>query len=742
MINVMNKYSLIALPMLVLLNGCASTSSSNSDGPQIPSSEQVLKQGLKVSKGRPLTASKQAQNSPSQSSSQILRGSQQFINTSANKVRIARHDGKIMFNFSNQPIDAVVNSILGDLLHKNYSISSKVKGKVSYSSAQPVDEKQALNILETLLSWTGNALIKQDNRYEVVTKEDALDGNLVPLAPAQKPPAGLSAQLFPLHYISAKAMAKLLKPYAAKDAFLLVDPGRNVLVLAGTSEQLAHYRQTIKTFDVNWLKGMSVGIFSLEHASAKSLLPQLRRVFGKDGQTPMAGMLRFLPIYRTNSIVVISAQPEYLDDIGRWIHTIDDGGKNRPQLYVYDVENIQASKLAKYLRDIYGQSNANSSSGTVSPTMSATTLQDSGLIQSTDSTSSDSSSTLSSSSTTSTGLSSASSDSSLSSSSSDSFGDDDSAQTSSDGSSSTSMALNKTTRITAESESNQLLVRTLPSQWQEMRQAIRQLDVSPSQVQIQTRILEVSLTGDLERGVQWYLGNLAGESGSTSSVVNSSGSQASVGGGGTSLGDSDNLFYSFVSGNMQVALHALETSSRTQVLSAPSLVVVNNQKARIQVGDNVPVTETSISTDSDNTVSSVDYIETGVILDVKPRISSSGRIYLNIRQQVSDADDSDSSSNPTISTRLISTRVAVNDGQTVMLGGLIKQSNSDSQQHVPWIGHIPVLRWLFGYEAQSKSRTELLVLITPRLIKDDEKAAAITNEYEQQMELMKTANSN
>lgn len=695
----------------------------------MPSEQAMLHEGLRSSKAVPHqhSSTKVAQAADAKANQpEILKGSHQFVKVPVQRQpKLTAHQGKFSFNFDNQPIDAVANSILGDLLHKDYTISEKVKGMVSYSSAQPVDEKQALAILETLLSWTDNALIKQGDRYEVLPQSEALKGRLVPLAPAEKPPAGLSAKLFPLDYISAEQMQKLLKPYAAKDAFLLVDPGRNVLVLAGTSEQLDNYQRTIETFDVNWLRGMSVGVFSLEHASVKSLIPQLRKVFGPDSKTPMAGMLRFLPIVRTNSVVAISPQAEYLNDIGRWIHTIDEGGKNQPQLYVYNVENIQATKLARYLRQIYGKDEATSDESTsVAPNLTAQSFDDSGLSGSGNNTggiSGNSGSSLTRSEQQPSGFDSADDS---------SFADEDSEDSTTSGSS----QLNQTTRITAESDSNQLLIRTLPSQWREIQSAIRHLDVAPEQVQIETRILEVSLTGDLAQGVQWYLGRLAQNSGS-STIANRSGSQGALGGGGAGLGSSDNLFYSFVSGNLQVALHALETSGRTQVLSAPSLVVMNNQKARIQVGNNVPITETSINTDSDNTVSSVEYIETGVILDVKPRINPGGRVYLQIKQEVSDADSS-SGGNPTIATRSINTQVAVHDGQTVLLGGLINQNNSTNQQNVPWLGRVPGLRWLFGYQSQSRSRSELLVLITPRIINDGEKAAAITSEYEQQMKLL------
>lgn len=257
------------------------------------------------------------------------------------------------------------------------------------------------------------------------------------------------------------------------------------------------------------------------------------------------------------------------------------------------------------------------------------------------------------------------------------------------------------------------------------------------QVQIETRILEVSLTGSLNLGVQWYLGRLAGNS-TTKGIENASGSQGAIGRGGAALGTSDSLFYSFVSKNLQVALHALETDGNSKVLSAPSLVVMNNQQAQIQVGNNIPINQTTINTGSSNlTTSTVQYVQTGVILDVVPRINPGGLVYLDIQQQVSDASVSkDANGNPTISARSVSTQVAVQSGQTVMLGGLIQQNETRSDDSVPYLGKIPGLQWLFGSTERNRGRSELIVLITPRVITASSEARDITDEYRQKLQLM------
>lgn len=734
---------LLCLATAVALAGCATTPEHFENDPALM---QEALQGT-GSQRAPLSEPDQlpppngasVKASPRQ---QIKTGNQTFVRPPASTpIRAAANSpaedsGDIVFNFTNQPIEAVINSVMGDLLHENYSINQGVKGEVSFSTSKPVNKQQALSILETLLSWTDNAMIRQGGRYVILPANQAVAGKLVPEMPVAKPSNGLSARLFPLHYISATEMQKLLKPFARDNAFLLVDPARNVLSLAGTPDELANYQDTIDTFDVDWLKGMSIGVYGLQRASVGELMPQLQKIFGPDSGMPLAGMVRFLPIERTNSVVAISSQPRYLSEVGDWIHTIDEGGGNEPQMYVYDVRNMKAADLAKYLRQIYGNGQIkDESAAKVAPGLRTRSL---------------SSLSGGASSTSGMGLN-ASHDSQggLQQTEEDSEGEvvDDNAGgmegtsfETAGSESGASQRLDNSTRITAQVSSNQLLIRTRPAQWAEIEAAVKRLDNAPMQVQIETRILEVNLSGELDLGVQWYLGRLAGNSASTT-VANASGSQGALGGGGAGLGAADSLFYSFVSSNLQVAMHALETNGRTQVLSAPSLVVMNNQQAQIQVGDNIPISQTTVNTNvSDTTLSSVEYVQTGVILDVMPRINPGGLVYMDIKQQVSDANTStgsDNNGNPRISTRSVSTQVAVQSGQTVLLGGLIKQDNSDTASTVPYLGRIPGLRWLFGTTSKSKKRTELIVLITPRVVTSNSQARQVTDDYRQQLQLIK-----
>ncbi|HDS1733093.1 type II secretion system secretin GspD [Pseudomonas sp. BP8] len=729
---------LLGLSVALALAGCASVPG------KLHSDPELLQQALHGA-GDPLppatatmnpapSAANPGSTAPSAAPGrQIIKGNQRFIRPpAATAAKRGAEQGDIVFNFTDQPIEAVINSVMGDLLHENYSISQGVKGNVSFSTSKPVNQQQALSILETLLSWTDNAMIRQGDRYVILPADKAVAGKLVPEVAVAQPATGLAARLYPLRYIGASEMQKLLKPFVRENAFLLVDPARNVISLAGTPDELANYQDTIDTFDVDWLKGMSIGVYGLQRASVAELMPQLQKLFGPDSGMPLSDMVKFMPNERTNSIVAISSQPEYLQEVGDWIRTIDEGGGNEPQLFVYDVRNMKAADLARYLRQIYGSGQiADDKAAKVAPGLKTTSL---GSLNGSTSGQGLSGSAMHTQASAEDDASSEGYDDSVEQSADSSMAAGDS-----DAGEGAAKSLEESVRITAQKSSNQLLVRTRPAQWKEIESAIKRLDSPPLQVQIETRILEVKLTGDLDLGVQWYLGRLAGNS-SSSTVANESGSQGALGAGGVALGGSS-MFYSFVSSNLQVALRALETRGLTQVLSAPSLVVLNNQQAQIQVGDNIPISQTTVNTsNSDTTLSSVEYVQTGVILDVVPRINPGGLVYMDIQQQVSDADDSavtTTQPNPRISSRAVSTQVAVQSGQTVLLGGLIKQDNAQADTRVPGLSRIPGLGWLFGNSSKSRDRTELIVLITPKVVNNPEQARQVTADYRQQMQMLK-----
>lgn len=656
-------------------------------------------------------------------------------------------EGEVTFNFENQPIQAVVQSILGALLNENYSISPNVTGNVTFSTSKPITADQALPVLEMLLSWTNNALVRKQGRYEVVPVKEAVAGNLSLGVNAPKLGAGYQVRVFPLKYIAPSEMQKLLKPYAKADAIVSADNARSMIVMAGTPFELQSYERTINVFDVDWLKGMSVGVFGLRNVEVAKIMPEIDKIFGEKAETPVGGMFRFIPMESTNSIIAITPQPDYLKRLQEWLYRLDVGaGENGSQLYVYDVKNVKAVELSEHLNAIFtGRvSGARSSSGNTAPGLRATNIGGIGGTGGGGINAANYSTTLNQRqtntpvqpnvSTTGTGA----------------------PQPGAAGG-----AKDTGIRITPIEENNQLLIMSTPGEYDSILAAIRRLDVSPLQVQIEAKVLEVTLSGDLQFGVQWWLDGLINAGGNNTGYQYNypfapknglaDRTRASLGGSvPPSVNGGNGLFYTFLNRNFQVALNALQSSGNSKILSAPSMVVLNNQQAQITVGTQVPITQisyggiplTSTGTTASSssgaltsTVGQVSYISTGVTLNVKPRVNPGGLVYMEVDQEVSaPGTPAAGSTNPPISQRAVNTQIAVQSGQTVLLGGLISENDIDSDSGVPGLSKVPLLGKLFGNTSRTRARTEIIVLITPQVITNAEEARTMTEEYQRRFE--------
>jgi general secretion pathway protein D len=685
---------------------------------------------------------------------EVEAGSGKFIDEQAARVPVTARpapEGQVTFNFENQPIQAVVQAILGSLLKENYTVAPNVTGNVTFSTSRPITPEQAMPILEMLLAWTNNTLVHKEGRYEVLPVKDAIPGNLTPRIAPPNIAQGYEVRVYPLKYIAATEMQKLLKPYAKADAVVSADNARNMIVMAGTASELTNYQRTIEVFDVDWLKGMSVGVYSLRNTDVAKIMPELDKVFGATGESPLAGMFRFIPMDSTNSIIVITPQPEYLKQAETWLYRLDLGvGENGIQLYVYDVKNVKAVDLSDHLNAIFtGRTTTtkSSSSGNVAP--GARPVNIGGLGGGIGGSGG--------------GLGGANSAMSVQAKSL-SANTNAGSNLSTTGSGTPTAAGQKETdiRITAIEENNQLLVMATPGEWDSILSAIHRLDISPLQVQIETRILEVTLTGNLQYGVQWWLAGLINTNSSSTGYTYDPAFQGNVGdrhrlslgaSAGAAPTSNGGLFYSFLNKNMQVALNALQTSGNTKILSAPSMVVLNNQEAQINVGQQIPIlstsivgvsglnsgvnTNTSASAFSNTGIGSTSYINTGVTLDVKPRVNPGGLVYMDVSQEVSSAGAipaNSTSGNPPINQRQLQTQIAVQSGQTVLLGGLISENDNTSTSGLPLLSSIPILGKLFGSTNRERDRQEIIVLITPRVIYNSDEAVEVTGEYEKKFE--------
>ena len=734
---------------LVLLAGCSTAEKKpDSSDSNILTADTILKPAAPIDSGGATTGisiASQALGDTEPPKPEIQVGTGKFFTKEAVPKQGGSGEADVVFNFENQPVQAVIKAILGDLLQENYTIAPNVGGNVTFSTSKPIRRSEALPVLEMLLSANGVSLVRQDGRYMALPTKDAVVGRLTPTTAPVASARGYELRIFPLQFVSPSEMAKLMKPYAKPEAFINIDPSRSLLVMAGTSAELQNYQQTIETFDVDWLKGMSVGVFTLQHVEVGKLLPDLLKIFGTEGESPLAGMFRFMPIEQTNSLVVITPQPSYLKSAEEWLYRLDRGGaENATQLYVYNVKNLKAPDLADYLSQIFLGTTGTSHSktvGSVAPGLRPTTLGSRGGQSSTMSYSN-----------------------SLRPQSAQEKNTPATNTPTTPGAAGSQSPKDTDIRISAIEENNQLMIQATPIEWSRIEAAIRKLDIIPLQVQIEARILEVRLTGNLSYGVQWYLTGLIGTAPGSAQANGQypyvyppgSGGQSYTGNSHdrhrSSLGATGSvaptavggLFYSFLNRNFEVAISALEKDGQAKSLAAPSLLVANNQEAQINVGTQIPITQTFYSgfgavTNSNGSTSvpqtgSVQYINTGVTLDVKPRVNPGGLVYLDIQQEVSNPGDFTAGTNPPINQRMIQTQVAVQSGETLLLGGLIQDNRSTNKVGIPLISKVPFLRDLFGTTNNATDRTELIVLITPRVIRNSDEGREMTLDYTRQFQ--------
>ncbi len=653
-------------------------------------------------------------------------GTGQFVNPSppaAPSSRPALADQEVSFNFEATPVPEVVKTILGDLLQETYVIGPGVGGTVTFSTAKPIKGEQAMAVLEMLLSWSGAALVRKNDQYLVVQTQAAVPGNLSPQLLAGDG-RGYSVRAVPLKFISATQMEELLKPYAKQGSVLKADNARSLIVVAGTKNELDNYLSVINTFDVDWMAGMSFALYTLERVEVKDLMPELEAIFGDAaggagaGSTPLAGMVRMLPVERLNAILVITPQPQYLAQVEKWIKRLDRGGtEGGAKLYVYDVQNVKATDLADRLNEIFNgaaaapRQEARSGRGEVAPGLNGQNLGGGqfggGILPPVAKTPTPAPSP---------------------------------AAPAAGGGTGKSLLGDQEVRITAVEDNNSLLISSTPAQYEILKSAIRRLDTEPIQVKIEAKLLEVTLSNNLSFGVQWWLeravsptpgalgpGLPLGPTSPNARLRNFSGLGGTLGlVSGTAVGP---LSYIFDGRNARALVNALQAESDIKILSSPTLMVLNNREASITVGSQVVqssgglVPTGGITTGANfNT-----FVSVGTTLNVTPRVNPGGLVYLEIDQQQSTPTGE---ATGTVNQKQITTEVAVQSGQTIFLGGLIQETNQNKNAGLPGIKNIPILGRLFGSSSKDISRTETLILITPTVVEGgSEKMREVTDEY-------------
>lgn len=636
----------------------------------------------------------------------------------------------IVLNFEGADLREVVRVVMGDMLGENYTIDPKVNGTVTIHTSQPINRAAVTPILETVLRMNGAAMVKENGAYKISPLNTALRGSTTPKTGALQP--GYSVQIVQLQYISAREMAKILEPLLPEGSILRVDESRNLLMLAGGEGEMRHALETVSVFDLDWLAGMSVGLFTLKSADVKSILPELEILFGDKSKTPFAGLLRILPIERMNAVFVVSPRPQYLEQARQWIDRLDrSGGRSGTRLHVYPVQNGNAEKIASLLSQVIGgKSTTNTPAATVAPGLIGASLQSAG--GSTSGAPGVVSSATNSGSTGGVPL-----------------GVNTTNSSASVVASGTGEALGlsaaSTVKVIADRDNNALLILANGAEYEKIEEAIKRLDVVPRQVLVEVTIAEVTLNGALSYGLEWYFNN--GSNNLTGMLFNASDAKA-LPKDPTATNITPILPFSAVwratGGNVTAVLSALASKTNVNILSSPHIMVTDNQVARINVGQSVPIEGQSTAVGT-NVIRSVSYVDTGVVLSVRPHINAGGLVTLEVSQEVSDVQAGPPTTtglnSPTINKRSAQTMVAVQSGDTMVLAGLIKDDKTAGSSGIPLLSEIPVVGALFGAKADTNNRRELIITITPRVVNDYQQARDVTAEFRKKLTGMNKLNS-
>ncbi|MGA2125108.1 MAG: type II secretion system secretin GspD [Xanthobacteraceae bacterium] len=666
--------------------------------------------------------------------STMIEGSGRFIGESpASRDRSAAETAAddVTLNLVNVPAPQAAKTVLGDMLGVRYTVDPGIEGKITIQTPRPVARSDIVDLFQSALRANGAAIISANGMYRIVSLDQAPVGAAIQVdaAAETRGKLGTGLRVVQLKYISAAEARSVLEPIVPHGSIVRTDEARNLITLSGSEQEIAGTLDTIALFDVDVMKGMSFAIIPVATSQPDAIADELRNVFASDRAGPMAGMVRFLPNRRLKAILVISPQRAYLARAESWIRKLDAQAEgSEKQFFTYSVQNRRAQELVDVIQSMFSKETAaGSAARNVAPQYREASVQSSGS-PAAGGGQSMGSSPFASSGATSNGLTSASLSSPAGASRAQSGsaaapGQDRMAQGGSDPSTEEPRV-----KIVADDAKNAILIEATRADYKRVMRVIENLDVMPNQVLIEATIAEVTLNDELKFGLRWYLN---GKNSTTTFTDDPAGTLSSVFPG---------FSYALTASKLAATLNALNAITDVNIVSSPTLTVMDNKTATLQIGDQVPITtQSAVSTLTTGApvVNSVTYKDTGVILSITPRINESGRVLLDIEQEVSSVASTTSSGidSPTIHQRRIKTSVTVNNGEGLALGGMIQDSKTVSHTQVPIVGDIPVLGNAFKYKDNTLAKTELIVIITPHVMRNLAEARSVTDEFRRQLSI-------
>lgn len=618
-----------------------------------------------------------------------------------------QEDGTFTVNVDQASLAESAKLILGETLGYSYILDPRVQGSVTLVSNRPLKARELLSAFEAALRLSGAALIKSDGGFKIVALQEVLEGEMgtADLGKAVSPGFGVNA--IPLRYVAPATIMELVDSFIARSGSVRASKVGNMILIRGPAEERRALVDVVLSFDVDWMKSQAANIAILENGRAEDVAAKLQEIFEEDTAAAGPNAVKVVAVPRINGVIVIANSRAKVRRALVWIRRLDQQSITDPNFYVYAVQNGNAVELAKILNSTFGEGADPGATAEVAPDRPAVEV---------------------------------SMDTEAAAPQQDQANQSDPSQPKPDLTTSSisakdnsqSFSLGGGVRITANPANNTIVIRATPRDYRKIHATLRQIDAPATQVLINTTIAEVTLNDELRYGVQAYFSN------------------GSVGGGffdSTAAAPLQGVLklrpklpgFNFFLGSIsdpQLMIDALSGVTKVRIVSSPSLLVLENETATIKVGDQVPVQTQTLVTDGGNTTNSFEYRDTGVILKVKPRVNASGMITIDLGQELSAVTSRTlltAGSNPTFTQRAINSKVSVNDQQTVLLGGLISGQEERGRNTIPGANKVPVLGDLVGTTRNTAERTELIVFITPKIIRNGEEAALESRELRDKM---------
>jgi general secretion pathway protein D len=752
-------FILLSTGLLISCNSATVGSNSN-DGSQLDVMDKVRSLDLLPRQSQPVDASTATSGQGKGSSRPVMYEGTEVTAVSDERPQPASSGKGFDLNFENTPVTTVAKVVLGDILGVGYTIDPRVQGTVSLVSVRPVAKSDIVFVLENALRLSGVVLIRDTAGYRLTPLGDAVGAGHVDAA-GDSPEPGFGVSVVPLQHVSAQTLLKLMDSFATKAGTVRADVTRNLLLIQGSGAERRTAVDTALSFDVDWMRGQSVGVFPVSSGPPAPIIAELEKIVDSGENGLSQNVIKFQPIVRLNAIMVVSKRPEMLRTAATWIKRLDQADTERTSVHVYQVKYGDARQIARVLTDMFigGSSSSllDSADNQVAPGSGTSATSSGDRLSSNGNASNGNASSatngLGSQNGTSTGFGSQAAGANGRGGGSGGLGGGggnalDSGRGA--GSGSGQPVLQGDVRITPDAVNNSLLIYADQANYRIIEATLLQIDKPQIQVAIDATIAEVTLTNDLSYGVQTYLTSRnVGLKPNTGSILNTQATTAPATttdpttGATTVAGSLTNAFinrafpgFNFLVGNgtqPTAILDALHAVTSVKVLSNPSLVVINNQVATLQVGDSVPISTGSatVLTTSNTVVNTIDYRNTGIILRVAPRISANGNVRLDVEQEISNVPTSSSNTpnlTPTVSERKVKSSILVANGQTVLLAGLISEQQNGTRNGIPGLDQIPGLGDAFGHQDNNTTRTELIIFIRPQIIHNGSDAHIIAEE--------------